>query len=208
MTDTDPDRLQRRKEVLDKARSTVSGSMGDLWWTFLVRGILAAIVCIAALFWPTASVSILLQLVGLFLVIDGAVAFIGFRNRAGAGSGIAFAIGSIAVGVLLFFMPTASARIVFILIGLWALITGAAYLLQWRQTPDDIPDDLAERGTTRSAGIVACAVGIVLLFWPGAGLVAVGWVIAIAAFVIAAVSLFLASRFRRVRDRMETKIDG
>lgn len=202
MTDNNSDPAGRRQEILENARETIGGSMGDLWWTFLVRGILASIVCIAALFWPTASVALLLRLVGLFLLVDGAITFLGFRNRAGSGSGNLFAIASAAVGALLLLMPGTSARIAFLLIGLWALITGVTYLWQWRQ----MPDELDERSMTRNAGIIACAAGIVLVFWPGTGLVAIGWVIAIAAFVVALVSFLIAMRFKRVHDRMDMKV--
>ena len=58
----------RRREVAQKAGELVSEKMSDLWWTFLVRGIVALLLGILALFWPSDSISWLLRLFGLFLV--------------------------------------------------------------------------------------------------------------------------------------------
>jgi uncharacterized membrane protein HdeD (DUF308 family) len=193
----------RREELRDRSRAVLSAKMGDLWWTFLVRGILAAILGVIALFWPTDSISILLRITGLFLVFDGAVTFLGVwktsGNRAEIGSGFV----SLALGLVLLLLPTGAARIVFILLGLWALVRGLSLLLTWWQTPSSDP----ERDSARNAGIVAVVVGVVLVFWPGTGVVALGWVIAIAALVLAAVMFFLASRFKRIRDRMQSGMD-
>ena len=47
--------------------------------------------------------------------------------------------------------------------------------------------------------------GLVLLFWPGTGVVALGWALAILAFAVALVMFFLASRFRRVDQLLASK---
>jgi len=191
----------QRGEFVDNSREIISETMGEMWWTFLMRGILAAILGIVALFWPTESISILLRIAGIFLIVDGAVALFGFRKRAGSQAETISGAISALLGLLLLILPTSSARFVFIVVGIWALVRGLVYLVAWWQSPKTDPS----RDSARNAGIVAIVAGLVLIFWPGTGLVAIGWVIAIAAFVIAAVMFFLASRFRRVRDRMDMK---
>ncbi|MBW8637273.1 DUF308 domain-containing protein [Hoeflea sp. WL0058] len=191
----------RRGEFVDNSREVISETMGELWWTFLMRGVLAAILGVIALFWPTESISILLRIAGIFLIIDGAVALFGFRKKAGSQAETVSGVVSALLGVLLLILPTTSARFVFIVIGVWALVRGLVYLVAWWQSPGSDPS----RNGARNAGIVAVLAGLVLIFWPGTGLVAIGWVIAIAAFVIAAVMFFLASRFKRVRDRVGMK---
>ena len=86
------------------------------------------------------------------------------------------------IGSALLVVPATSARLVFILMGGWALITGAGYLLTWWRAPSE---DL-ERDSTRNVGLFALAGGLVLLFWPGTGVVALGWALAILAFAVAA----------------------
>ena len=83
------------------ARDALSAKFADLWWSFVLRGVLAAAVGIAALFWPTGSISVLLQLVGLLLVLDGGLTLLGL-GRGGAAGGVG--IGAICIiGVQLTF---------------------------------------------------------------------------------------------------------
>ena len=123
----------RREEILDNTRQALSARMGDLWWTFMVRGILAAILGIVALFWPADSISALLRITGLFLIVDGAVTLFSFWKKTGSQAESGSGIVSLVLGLVLLFLPTGSARFVFILLGLWALVRGLAHLLTWWQ---------------------------------------------------------------------------
>ena len=181
-----------------EAREAVSVKLGSLWWTFLLRGLFAAGLGIAALFWPTGSISLLLQLVGVILILDGGLTLLGFGRRGAAGG---VGIGAIMIGLVLLVWPEGTARLAFFLLGAFALLTGIGSLLTWRQMPDWDP----ERETARNAGFVALLVALVLIFWPGSGLVALGWAIAIVALAVAVVMFFLASRFKTANERLKTR---
>ena len=45
--------------------------IGRLWWTLLTRGIVAVLFGIAALVWPQKSLTMLVFLIGGYLVLDG-----------------------------------------------------------------------------------------------------------------------------------------
>ena len=192
-----------RGEIVDddqfEAREAVSAKLGNLWWTFLLRGLFAAGLGIAALFWPTGSISLLLQLVGLILTLDGGLTLLGFGRRGAAGG---VGVGAIIIGLVLLTWPEGTARFAFFLLGAFALITGIGSLLAWRQMPDWDP----ERDTARNAGFVALLVALLLIMWPGSGLIALGWAIAIVALCVAAVMFLLASRFKTVNERLKTRV--
>ena len=192
-----------RAEIVDderlEAREALSARLGGLWWTFLLRGILAAGVGIAALFWPTGSISLLLSLVGFLLILDGGLTLLGFGRR-GPASGVG--VGAVLIGLILLIWPEGIARFAFFLLGAFALITAIGSLLAWRQMPEWEP----ERGTARNAGFVALVVALVFIFWPGSGLVALGWAIAFASLVVSAVMFWLAARFRNANERLKTKV--
>ncbi len=183
--------LETKEELGDR--------LGSLWWTFLLRGLLAAGVGVAALFWPTASISLLLRLVGLLLVLDGALTLFGFGRKGTAGG---VGLGAVAIGLVLLIWPEGTARFAFFLLGAFALITGIGSLMTWRQLPDWDP----ERGTARNSGIVAFLIGLFLIFWPGTGLVALGWAIAFAAISMSAMMFWLASRFKAANERLNIKV--
>ena len=191
-----------RAEIVEDARNEMREAMSEklasIWWTFVLRGVLAAAVGIAALFWPTGSISVLLQLVGVLLILDGGLTLFGF-GRGGAVGGLGIA--EIVIGLVLVIWPEGIARFAFFLLGAWATIAGISSLATWNGMPDQDPD----RSTVRNVGIAALIIGIVLVFWPGSGLVALGWAIAFAALAIAVVMLWLASRFKRANERIKVR---
>ncbi len=197
MSDSERDTESRRREIAAKAQTVVGDKMGDLWWVFFVRGVMALALGIAALFWPAESISLLLRIAGLVLVLDGAMTFFGMRRQAGQGAASASGIGSALIGAVLLLLPSISAKLVFVLLGLWAISIGVGYLMTWWQMSDDDP----ERISARNVGTVALLTGIVLVLWPGSGLVGLGWLIAIVALLVSALMFFLASRFKRLGER-------
>ncbi|WP_171209559.1 MULTISPECIES: DUF308 domain-containing protein [unclassified Ruegeria] len=198
MTDSDP----KQGEIVDDdsfaTREALSAQLGELWWTFLIRGILAACVGIAALFWPGSSISLLLRLVGLLLILDGGLTLLGFGRRGLVGG---VGIGAIVIGLILLIWPEGAAKLAFFLLGAWALIIGIGSLAAWRQMHERDP----QRNAMRNSGFAALAIGLLLLFAPGIGLVALGWAIALAALAIAAVMFWLTARFKRASDRVGIK---
>lgn len=190
-------------EIVDdnrfEAREAISERLAGLWWTFLVRGLLAAIVGIAALFWPSGSIALLMQLVGFLLVLDGAFTLFGFGRR-GAAGGVGFF--AVLTGLLLLIWPEGIARFAFVLLGAFALITGAGSFMTYRQ----MPEGSSERVSARNAAISALVIGAVLVFWPGSGLVALGWAIAFAALAVSIVMFLLASRFKTANERLKTRV--
>lgn len=60
--------------------------------------------------------------------------------------------------------------------------------------------------TARNAGFVALLIGLFLIFWPGTGLVALGWAIAFAAISLSAMMFWLATRFKGANERLKTKV--
>jgi uncharacterized membrane protein HdeD (DUF308 family) len=189
-------------EIVDddrlEAREAISDRLGRLWWTFFLRGLVAAGLGFAALFWPTGSISLLLQLVGVLLIFDGGLTLFGF-GRKGAAGGVG--IGAIVIGLVLLIWPEGTARFTFVLLGVFALITGGGSLLTWRQMPESDPEGL----TARNAGAAALLIGLFLIFWPGTGLVALGWAIAFAALAVSAMMFWLASRFKNANGRLKTR---
>mgnify|MGYP003565006953 CR=1 FL=1 len=197
MGTSEDDPARRRREMARNAGIAVSDRMSDLWWTFLIRGVVALLLGLAALIWPTASISLLLRLFGAILVLDAALTLFGVRRRDGQVQDGLPGILSGLIGLVLLVLPASSARLAFVLLGLWALVTGVGYLMTWWRSPAGDP----EKETARTVGAMALLGGLVLVLWPATGLVALGWMLAILAFVIAGVMFFLASRFKRLNER-------
>ena len=192
-----------KPEILDpeivEFGEALSGRLSNLWWTFLVRGLLAGGVGIAALFWPTDSLSLLLQIVGVLFVLDGLLTFFGF-GRQGAAFGLGIA--TIALGMVFFIWPDQMARFASWLLGAFALLCGVGSLFAWFRMSTDDP----ERGTVRNAGLIALLIGLALVIWPGIGPVAVSWMIAFCAISLAVVLIWLALKFRDAKKQVKAEV--
>ena len=155
---TEPD--FRDGEIVDDAREVFSEKMGELWWTFLLRGLCALALGLIALFWPTQSIGVLIWIAGLFLVLDGVLTFFSARRSSEDNISKASGVISIVIGAVLFFLPVGSARFAFTILGIWAMITGISYLMAWRSIPETDPT----RDTARNVGIAAVTAGLIFGF--------------------------------------------
>jgi uncharacterized membrane protein HdeD (DUF308 family) len=60
-----------------------------------------------------------------------------------------------------------------------------------------------DRQLMTTVGIIAGVLGVILLIWPGAAVVTVSWIIAVAALLLAAVLIFMGVRFKQLKARVE-----
>lgn len=177
--------------------SSAGPRSGQIWWVFMLRGVLAAALGVFALIWPTLTLQILVLLVGAYLIADGVMGLvIAFRRSARAGRMLQPVV-SVVLGLLLVLWPAESARTLFVVLGVAALFIGISYVVTARRFGVDAMD----RQLMTGAGVVASLLGVILIVWPGAGVVTLSWLIAAAALLMAAVLIFLALRFRQAAPR-------
>ena len=173
--------------------------MGQIWWVFMLRGALAAALGISALIWPTLTLEILVLFVGAYLIADGVTGVVVSLRRPAASTGLLQPLVGVAVGLVLIFWPSQSARTLFMILGAGALFIGISYLAAARRYGVGGMD----RRLLTTVGVIAALLGVILLVWPGAAVVTVSWFIAAAALVMAAVLVFLGVRFKRLKARVE-----
>ena len=62
---------QRLQATALRVWAGISDGPGDGWWFLLVRGLLAVGLGIAALFWPQATLNLLIRLIAVYALVDG-----------------------------------------------------------------------------------------------------------------------------------------
>jgi uncharacterized membrane protein HdeD (DUF308 family) len=192
-------REERLRFLAEGAQNRVSSRLGDIWWAFMLRGVFAGVLGICALIWPTLSFTILTRLVGLYLVADGLPGLLGALRASASGTYMLQAIVSLVAGGVLLFLPSASARTLLMVFGGWALSIGVSHILAARRA--NVED--TDRGPMTTMGAMVTVVGLVLLIWPGTGVVAISWIIALAALLFAALLIFVALRLKRLKKRVD-----
>ena len=180
-------------------QSRVSAKLDDIWWAFMLRGVFAGVLGIFALIWPTPTFTILTRMIGLYCLADGLPGLVGALRASDRGTYLLQAVVSLAVGGVLLFLPSASARTLLMVFGGWALFTGVSNILAARRA--NVED--TNRGLMTTMGGGVAVVGLVLLIWPGTGVVAISWIIALAALMLAALLIFLALRLKRLKKRVD-----
>jgi uncharacterized membrane protein HdeD (DUF308 family) len=133
------------------------------------------------------------------LIADGVMGLVVSFRRPGASGGLLQPVVSVVVGLVLVFWPSQSARTLFMVLGAGALFIGISYLVSARRYSTGGMD----RRLLTTVGVIAAVLGVILLVWPGAAVVTVSWIIAVAALLLAAMMIFLGVRFRQLQARVE-----
>ncbi len=189
----------KARKLAATAKVRAGDKLRDLWWWFLLRGVLAVGLAVFALVWPEQTVTILVKLLGGYLVFDGVVGAVGaFRSGNKSGAPMLAIVGLI-VGVILLFWTGLTMRLFLILVGAWALLQGVGMFLSSRSKESD-PES---RNLVGIVGGVLGLAGLILLVWPSTGIVTVSWLLAAVAFIVGGVMIFVALKLRKVAGRLD-----
>lgn len=173
----------------------------DLWWLWLVRGVLAILFGILAWAWPGLTLTTLIWLIGAYIIVDGVIDIVGFFRHGDLSWGrrillLLWGIVEIIAGLVIWAAPGLGAVTLMIVFGIWAMLTGM-FLLVGAFTKDG---HLMSPWIQAIIGILGILVGIYLVVEPGRGALATLWAIGTTA-IIYGIFLILASfKIRSARN--------
>jgi len=168
------------------------------WWLFLVRGILAIIFGIIALVSPGIALLAFIYVFAAYAILDGITAIVvSFRERSSFRGWWVLLIEGIAgiiFGILAFGWPGETALVLLYLVAFWALVTGIMEI----GSAFIVPGSAGQRWGVGLAGLLSIIFGIILIVYPGSGLLAILWLVGIFAIVFG-VSLIIQGFQIRLR---------
>jgi uncharacterized membrane protein HdeD (DUF308 family) len=175
-------------------------AMADKWWLLLLRGIAAIVFGILAFVWPVITLLTLTLLWGAFAVADGIFALWGAISGPGGqtGSRVWLAIVGIAgilAGLLAFAWPGLTALVLLVFIAVWAIIIGVMQIWGAIQLRKEIEGEWL----LILSGLLSVAFGVLLLVQPGAGALAVVWIIGWYAILAGCIYIALAFRLKKLK---------
>ena len=166
------------------------------WWVFLVRGLVAIAFGLLALFYPAATLVTLILFYGVFALVDGVFAVVSAIRGTGMGSrwwlALVGVLGIIA-GLVTFFWPGITALALLTVIGVWALIYGIFEIIGAIRLRKEIDNEWL----LLIHGVLAVLFGLMVLVRPGAGAVALIWLIGSFALASGIVLVVLAFGLKR-----------
>jgi uncharacterized membrane protein HdeD (DUF308 family) len=166
------------------------------WWTLVVRGVLVILFGILILAVPVSSaVTALIFLFGIFALLDGFLS-LGMLSRPAHGRWLWGVIGvlSIAAGIIDLVWPGFTAVALFFLIAWWAILTGIAEVVMAVAYSDRIENEWA----VVLSGLLSIGFGLVLVIWPGPGMLAVLALIATYAILRGVMLIVAGVRMRKL----------
>lgn len=169
----------------------------ERWWVPVVRGCAAIAFGALAVLAPEISLVALVLLWGAYALIDGIFNLAAGVRKARAGrrwGWLVFeGIVSIAVGILTFAWPGITAMVLLALIAAWAVLTGIAEIaaaIRLRRT-------IRGEWLLAASGVLSIVLGVLLFLFPGPGVLALLWMIAVYAFVFGILLVGFGLRLHR-----------
>lgn len=166
------------------------------WWTFLGRGLFAILFGTLALALPELTLIVMIWMFGGYIIADGLFQIVYAITRRKEFQRwwllLLEGIFSLALGVITFVWPGITGIALFMMIVAWAIVTGVleiAAAIQLRRI-------LENEWLLAFSGILSILLGIAMLVWPGASVLALAWMIGIYAIAFGITLILLGFRLK------------
>lgn len=173
------------------------GSVQQVWWMFLIRGIAAVIFGLLALAWPGLTLFVLIIAFGIYVIFDGVLEiWNGFTNREGHDRwwvDILIGVAGVVAGILIISLPGITAVVAMYYIGAWMVITGVLQIIYAIR----LRNEISSEWILIFSGLLSVILGVIFFIWPGGGAVSLVWLIAIYAILLGAALIVFAFRARK-----------
>jgi uncharacterized membrane protein HdeD (DUF308 family) len=173
-------------------------ALADTWWLLLLRGIAGIVFGVLAFAWPGLTLLTLIFLWGAYAIIDGVFSLWGAISGRGGTMGPRWwlaivGIAGVLAGALAFAMPGVTALVLLLFIATWAIVTGLMQIIGAIRLRKEIEGEWL----LILSGALSVLFGIILIVQPGAGALAVVWLIGATAVVMGILYVALAFRLKR-----------
>lgn len=168
------------------------------WWVLLLFGIIAVAFGIVLLVWPDLSIVALVLTFGILALADGVISLLGaWRDDLALPRWLLllYSAVSIVFGVLAILNPLSFAAALIWILAFWLIVAGIARIVFAVQIRKLVNGEWL----LALSGALAIALGVLFLVYPGAGIVAIAFWVAIGALIYGALQIFAAFRLRSHR---------
>jgi uncharacterized membrane protein HdeD (DUF308 family) len=179
------------------------------WWSVAIRGIAAIVFGILAFIWPGITIIALVYLFAAYALVDGIFAIVSAVRADPVTRGHGWTVAllgvvSVIAGIGSFILPGITALTLLYIVAVWAIITGGLTIWAAIRLRREIQGELF----LAIGGIASVAFGILLIVFPGAGLLSVIWLLAAYAIVFGVLLLGLAWRLRGMQEATARSMSG
>jgi uncharacterized membrane protein HdeD (DUF308 family) len=178
-------------------------NFGKHWWVFLLRGVLAILFGIICFAMPGMALTVLVALFAAFVLVDGVFTIVAaIKHRAEVKHWWAYLLEGllgVGIGVATWFWPGITAMALLYLIAFWAIVTGIFEIVAAWKLREEIKGEWA----LGLAGVLSVVFGVLLIARPGAGALAVIWLIGVYAILFGILLIIVGFKVKGVRGKLE-----
>ena len=163
------------------------------WGAIALRGFIAVLLGVIAIVWPGPTVAVLVILLGAFALVEGVANVVaGVRGR--EGWAIAEGIISVVVGIVIVVWPAITALALLYVVAAWAIITGIVRIVAAVQLRRVIRNEWLLAGS----GLASIVFGVIAAVFPGAGILAIIWLLGAWLIVLGVILIAFALSIRQL----------
>jgi uncharacterized membrane protein HdeD (DUF308 family) len=186
------------------AVAPVLANLAHSWHWIALRGLFAVLFGIFAFIWPGITLAVLVLVWGAYAIADGVMALIAaytmHEEGKPMGSLIVVGILGIAAGIVTFFWPGMTALVLLLFIASWAVLMGIFEIAAAIRLRKHIENEWL----LALSGVVSIAFGVLMFLQPGAGALAVVWLIGSFAIFFGILLIALGFRLKGLASRLAT----
>ena len=174
--------------------------IAEYWWVLTIKGIIAIVFGIAAVFWPGLTILTLLYLFSAYILVSGIVNIIqgvgGVTRRATWFLTLTLGLAELGVGVYLLRHPHVTFATLILLFGFMLIVRGVF------EGVTAFSDNTTATNRTLMiiASIVAVLAGILLLFQPESAGVAFVWILGLYALIVGPIMVALSLDLKKLGE--------
>lgn len=170
-------------------------------WVLIVFGVIAVLFGLVAIAWPGRTAVALAWAFGVMALAEGVISLIAlFRKDVPVSKGwvALYAAASIAFGCLAVLNPLAVAGVLLMFLAAWLIVAGIFRIIFAIR----VRKQVANEWLLGLSGALAIMLGVLLVAYPGAGLVTMALWIGVAALIYGALQIVTGWRMRRFTQRI------
>jgi uncharacterized membrane protein HdeD (DUF308 family) len=177
--------------------ATMLEHLGRNWGWVVLRGVAAVLFGILAFAWPGITLAVLVIVWGAYALADGVLALVAAYRVRDQGkpfwSLVIVGLLGIAAGIVTFIWPGMTALLLLTFIAAWAVVMGIFQIVAAIRLRKEIENEWL----LGLSGVLSVLFGILMFIQPGAGALAVIWVIGAYAIAFGILLIWLGMRLKK-----------
>ena len=171
--------------------------LAQLWWTFVIRGVLGIIFGVVVILFPGIGLVAVVALFAAWALIGGISSLIGSWRSRGQKDwwvGVVEGLVGIAAGIVAILLPTAAGLALLFVVAGWAIVIGVLQIWMAIRLREQITGEL----WMGLSGVVSILFGLLLVIFPGTGILSVLFLVGIFSILMGVAMVLLGWRLRGI----------